>query len=182
MVKEKTADAHPRWLKSTTDRDLPLCAPVFTALAQPRLISRQIRHITIQDQAADDTKSGTADRVISDCCSRVENSCRSLADTIPTDAGQNRLRTAPVSRAIIARDEPAWAISFHVMFPAASIGLVCFIAELEGAWLRTGKAHLSGNKAVPAITMTFAAGCALISTMPGLPDGRHTAGRDRPLK
>ncbi len=41
----------------------------------------------------------------------------------------------------LSRIQFAFTISFHIIFPATSIGLACFVAVLEGAWLRTNKAH-----------------------------------------
>ena len=40
---------------------------------------------------------------------------------------------------IISRIQFAFTISFHILFPAFSIGLIMFIALLEGAWIKTGK-------------------------------------------
>ena len=39
----------------------------------------------------------------------------------------------------LARIQFAFTVSFHIIFPALSIGLASFIAVLEGAWLKTGK-------------------------------------------
>lgn len=41
----------------------------------------------------------------------------------------------------LSRIQFAFTVSFHIIFPALSIGLASFIAVLEGAWLRTGKQH-----------------------------------------
>jgi len=41
----------------------------------------------------------------------------------------------------LSRMQFAFTVSFHIIFPAMSIGLASFIAVLEGAWLRTGKEH-----------------------------------------
>jgi cytochrome bd ubiquinol oxidase subunit I len=41
----------------------------------------------------------------------------------------------------LSRLQFAFTVSFHIIFPAMSIGLASFIAVLEGAWLKTGKAH-----------------------------------------
>jgi cytochrome d ubiquinol oxidase subunit I len=41
----------------------------------------------------------------------------------------------------LSRIQFAFTIAFHIIFPATSIGLACFIAVLEGAWLKTGKEH-----------------------------------------
>ena len=41
----------------------------------------------------------------------------------------------------LSRMQFAFTVSFHIIFPATSIGLASFIAVLEGAWLKTGKAH-----------------------------------------
>ena len=40
---------------------------------------------------------------------------------------------------ILARAQFAFTVSFHVLFPAFSIGLASFLAVLEGLWLGTGK-------------------------------------------
>jgi cytochrome d ubiquinol oxidase subunit I len=41
----------------------------------------------------------------------------------------------------LSRLQFAFTVSFHIIFPAVSIGLASFIAVLEGAWLKTGKLH-----------------------------------------
>lgn len=41
----------------------------------------------------------------------------------------------------LARIQFAFTVSFHIVFPALSIGLASFIAVLEWRWLRTGKAY-----------------------------------------
>ncbi|WP_150697899.1 cytochrome ubiquinol oxidase subunit I [Pandoraea terrae] len=41
----------------------------------------------------------------------------------------------------LARIQFAFTVSFHIVFPALSIGLASFLAVLEGAWLKTGKQH-----------------------------------------
>ena len=41
----------------------------------------------------------------------------------------------------LSRIQFAFTVSFHIIFPAFSIGLASFLAVLEGAWLRTGKDH-----------------------------------------
>ena len=41
----------------------------------------------------------------------------------------------------LSRMQFAFTVSFHIIFPAMSIGLASFIAVLEGAWLKTGKDH-----------------------------------------
>ncbi|MEM5300121.1 cytochrome ubiquinol oxidase subunit I [Burkholderia sp. JPY481] len=46
-----------------------------------------------------------------------------------------------MSAADLSRIQFAFTISFHIIFPATSIGLACFIAVLEGCWLKTGKPH-----------------------------------------
>lgn len=42
---------------------------------------------------------------------------------------------------LLARIQFAFTISFHIIFPAFTIGLSAFIATLEIMWLRTGKQH-----------------------------------------
>ncbi len=37
----------------------------------------------------------------------------------------------------LARIQFAFTVSFHIIFPATSIGLACFLAVLEWKWLRT---------------------------------------------
>lgn len=39
----------------------------------------------------------------------------------------------------LARVQFAFTVSFHIIFPATSIGLSCFLAVLEWKWLRTGE-------------------------------------------
>src|SRR4051794_28390763 len=39
---------------------------------------------------------------------------------------------------VLARAQFAFTMSFHVIFPAFSIGLASYLAVLEGLWLRTG--------------------------------------------
>jgi cytochrome d ubiquinol oxidase subunit I len=41
----------------------------------------------------------------------------------------------------LARVQFAFTISFHIVFPALSIGLGSYLAVLEGLWLITGRAH-----------------------------------------
>ena len=41
----------------------------------------------------------------------------------------------------LSRIQFAFTISFHIIFPALSIGLASFLAVLEAAWLRTGKRY-----------------------------------------
>src|SRR5579872_7538825 len=41
----------------------------------------------------------------------------------------------------LARLQFAFTVSFHIVFPALSIGLASFIAVLEWRWLKTGKAY-----------------------------------------
>jgi len=40
---------------------------------------------------------------------------------------------------ILARAQFAFTISFHILFPAFTIGLASYLAVLEGLWLKTGK-------------------------------------------
>jgi cytochrome d ubiquinol oxidase subunit I len=44
-----------------------------------------------------------------------------------------------MSLEIISRIQFAFTISFHILFPAFSIGLIMFIAVLEGAWIKSGE-------------------------------------------
>ena len=39
---------------------------------------------------------------------------------------------------LLARLQFAFTISFHIIFPAFTIGLASYLAVLEGLWLRTG--------------------------------------------
>src|SRR5258708_13272552 len=41
---------------------------------------------------------------------------------------------------LLARLQFAFTVSFHIIFPAMSIGLASYLAVLEGLWLRTGRA------------------------------------------
>ncbi|NVK41531.1 MAG: cytochrome ubiquinol oxidase subunit I [Oceanospirillaceae bacterium] len=40
---------------------------------------------------------------------------------------------------LLARIQFGFTVSFHIVFPAITIGLACYLAVLEGYWLRTGK-------------------------------------------
>lgn len=40
---------------------------------------------------------------------------------------------------LLARAQFAFMVSFHFLFPAFSIGLACYLAVLEGLWLKTGQ-------------------------------------------
>jgi cytochrome d ubiquinol oxidase subunit I len=42
---------------------------------------------------------------------------------------------------ILSRAQFAFTITFHILFPAFSIGLVTFIAIMEAIWLKTGNEH-----------------------------------------
>lgn len=42
---------------------------------------------------------------------------------------------------LLARIQFAFTISFHIIFPAFTIGLASFLAVVEWRWLRTGKSH-----------------------------------------
>lgn len=42
---------------------------------------------------------------------------------------------------MLARIQFAFTISFHIIFPALSIGLASYLATLEGLWLKTGNDH-----------------------------------------
>ena len=39
----------------------------------------------------------------------------------------------------LARWQFAFTVSFHIIFPAFSIGLASYLMVLEGLWLKTGK-------------------------------------------
>ena len=39
----------------------------------------------------------------------------------------------------LARVQFGFTISFHIIFPALTIGLASYLAVLEGLWLRTGR-------------------------------------------
>ncbi|MEM5369822.1 cytochrome ubiquinol oxidase subunit I [Paraburkholderia azotifigens] len=49
--------------------------------------------------------------------------------------------TTAISAFDLARMQFAFTVSFHIIFPALSIGLASFIAVLEWRWLKTGKAY-----------------------------------------
>ena len=40
---------------------------------------------------------------------------------------------------VLARAQFAFTMSFHIIFPAFSIGLASYLAVLEALWLRTGR-------------------------------------------
>jgi len=46
-----------------------------------------------------------------------------------------------MSLEILSRIQFGFTISFHILFPAFSIGLVTFIAVMEGIWLKTRNSH-----------------------------------------
>ncbi|MDB5796356.1 MAG: cytochrome ubiquinol oxidase subunit [Paucimonas sp.] len=48
---------------------------------------------------------------------------------------------AGIDGVLLARLQFAFTISFHIIFPAFTIGLSAFIATLEIMWLRTGRHH-----------------------------------------
>jgi cytochrome bd ubiquinol oxidase subunit I len=48
---------------------------------------------------------------------------------------------AGIDATLLARIQFAFTISFHIIFPAFTIGLSAFIATLEILWLRTGQDH-----------------------------------------
>ena len=45
---------------------------------------------------------------------------------------------------LLARVQFAFTVSFHIIFPAFTIGLAAFLAVVEGLWLRTGDAVYRG--------------------------------------
>ncbi len=45
-----------------------------------------------------------------------------------------------LSAEILARAQFAFTVSFHIVFPAFTIGLASYLAVLEGLWLKTGRA------------------------------------------
>jgi len=44
---------------------------------------------------------------------------------------------ADLDAVLLARIQFGFTISFHIVFPALTIGLASYLAVLEGAWLRT---------------------------------------------
>jgi len=44
-----------------------------------------------------------------------------------------------VDAVLLARTQFAFTMSFHIIFPAFSIGLASYLAVLEGLWLWTGR-------------------------------------------
>ncbi len=43
----------------------------------------------------------------------------------------------------LARIQFAFTVSFHIIFPAITIGLASYLAVLEGLWLKSKKSHLA---------------------------------------
>ena len=43
----------------------------------------------------------------------------------------------PLSAEILARAQFAFTVSFHIIFPAFSIGLASYLAVLNALWLKT---------------------------------------------
>jgi cytochrome d ubiquinol oxidase subunit I len=50
---------------------------------------------------------------------------------------------ADLDAVLLARLQFAFTISFHIVFPAFTIGLAAFVATLEILWLRTGREHFA---------------------------------------
>lgn len=46
----------------------------------------------------------------------------------------------PLDALMLSRIQFAFTVSFHIVFPAMTIGLAAFLVVLEAAWLRTGEA------------------------------------------
>ena len=56
----------------------------------------------------------------------------------------------------LARIQFAFTVSFHIIFPAISIGLASFLAVLEWRWLSLHwRVTWTGDKARPVIRATF---------------------------
>jgi len=47
--------------------------------------------------------------------------------------------TTTTEALLLARWQFAFTVSFHIIFPAISIGLASYLAVLEGLWLKTQK-------------------------------------------
>ncbi len=45
-----------------------------------------------------------------------------------------------IDTALASRAQFGFTISFHILFPALSIGLIMFLSIMEGMWLKTKKA------------------------------------------
>ncbi|KGB08991.1 bacterial Cytochrome Ubiquinol Oxidase family protein [Klebsiella aerogenes] len=55
----------------------------------------------------------------------------------------------------LARIQFAFTVSFHIIFPAITIGLASYLAVLEGLWLKTkiqsgARYTISGRKSLPS--------------------------------
>ncbi|HEX3639558.1 MAG TPA: cytochrome ubiquinol oxidase subunit I, partial [Paraburkholderia sp.] len=59
----------------------------------------------------------------------------------PTHLKHLTLMNSALSAFDLARMQFAFTVSFHIVFPALSIGLASFIAVLEWRWLKTGRAY-----------------------------------------
>ncbi|VTM71103.1 Bacterial Cytochrome Ubiquinol Oxidase [Raoultella planticola] len=53
----------------------------------------------------------------------------------------------------LARIQFAFTVSFHIIFPAITIGLASYLAVLEGLWLKTKKSCLA--LALPLLVKDF---------------------------
>ena len=51
-------------------------------------------------------------------------------------------KTVDIDALTLARLQFAFTVSFHIIFPAISIGLASYLAVLEGLWLFTGRVVL----------------------------------------
>jgi cytochrome d ubiquinol oxidase subunit I len=66
----------------------------------------------------------------------------SWINELPGELRNNRpTPEAFMDATLLARIQFAFTISFHIVFPAFTIGLSAFVATLEVLWLRTGRAH-----------------------------------------
>src|SRR5687768_6821341 len=58
---------------------------------------------------------------------------------VPDHVDQGLERTMDIDPLMLSRIQFAFTISFHILFPAFTIGLANWIMVLEGLWLRTGR-------------------------------------------
>ena len=61
------------------------------------------------------------------------------AGVVCTAGEEEALPMEPFDALTLARLQFAFTVSFHIFFPAFTIGLASYLAVLEGLWLFTGR-------------------------------------------
>jgi cytochrome d ubiquinol oxidase subunit I len=74
-------------------------------------------------------------------CDRLLMQCASTTADARRSSPVFAMESSSLSALDLARIQFAFTVSFHIVFPALSIGLSSFIAVLEWRWLKTGKTY-----------------------------------------